>query len=235
MSTVASLAGLAALIAEPARAAMLVTLLDGRALTAGELAEVAGVTPATASGHLARLAQGGLLALERQGRHRYHRLADARIAAMLEGLMALDATLAAVPRRVVATGPRDRALRRLRLCYDHLAGEIAVAMCDALLARGALRFGAEGAVLSDGGVSLLSGLGVDIATCRAAADRRGAALCRPCLDWSERRPHLAGPAGAGLYRALLGHGCLRPDQGTRAVTLTQAGEAALARHLAIGR
>ena len=127
MTNVASLAGTAALIGDPARAAMLVTLMDGRALTATELAGAAGVTASTASGHLARMLEAGLLALERQGRHHYYRIAAPSVAGLIESLMSVTGELSAARRqcRPVRTGPSDRALRRARLCYDHLAGEVA--------------------------------------------------------------------------------------------------------------
>jgi DNA-binding transcriptional ArsR family regulator len=134
MTTIDGLAATAALIGDPARAAMLAALMDGRALSAGELAEAAGITPQTASAHLAKLAEAGLLAVARQGRHRYHRLATPAVAALIEGLMEVAA---AAPRRVV-TGPRDAALRLARTCYDHLAGRLGVAIADALAARGAI-------------------------------------------------------------------------------------------------
>ena len=196
MTNIASLAQVAALIGEPARTAMLVTLMDGRALTAGELGRAAGVAGPTASGHLGRLLDAGLLALERQGRHRYYRLATPAVAATLEGMMALSGELqtAAARARPVATGPRDRALRRARLCYDHLAGEVAVAIADGMTARGQLDLAEEGAALTDDGLAFLSSLGVDLAGCPPRPARLGT-FCRPCLDWSERRPHIGGLVG----------------------------------------
>ena len=142
MTNIAALAEAGALVGDPARACMLTALLDGRALTAGELARVAGVTPQTASGHLARLTQAGLLAQERQGRHRYHRLASAAVAQLLESMMSVASGVASAPRRV-STGPRDQAMKRARTCYDHLAGELAVAMADRMIERGELEFADE--------------------------------------------------------------------------------------------
>src|SRR6187399_304782 len=146
MTSIASLAGTAALIGDPARAAMLVALMDGRALTAGELAGVAGVTPPTASGHLGRMLDAGLLGLERQGRHRYYRIANTSVASLIESLMSVTGELSAAAnsRKPVSTGPRDKALRRARLCYDHLAGEVAVGIAASMTARGHLDFGQEG-------------------------------------------------------------------------------------------
>ena len=218
MTTVNALARTAAAIGEPARAAMLLTLLDGRAYTAGELARAAGVTPPTASAHLAMLVEAGLLAVVRQGRHRYHRLASPRVAAMLEGMLAVDGALPAATPPVV--GPRDRALRRARRCYDHLAGEIAVGIADALEGAGELRLEAESAALNDAGLERLAQLGV--------TPPARATLCRPCLDWSERRPHLAGAVGTALLDAMVARHWLYPGEG-RALAVSPAGAAGLER------
>ncbi|PSJ38604.1 ArsR/SmtB family transcription factor [Allosphingosinicella deserti] len=229
MSSIGSLAGIAALIGEPARTAMLVSLIDGRALTATELAEAAGVAPATASGHLGRLLEAGLLALERQGRHRYFRLSSPAVAATLEGLMALDATLRShVPRKTIVTGPKDHALRRARLCYDHLAGEVAVAIADRMVARGQLDLRGDGAAVTGTGLEFLGSLGIELAPART-----GTAFCRPCLDWSERRPHIAGAVGAALYRRFAENAWLRRSSEGRAVTITVAGRAAIERHFGL--
>jgi DNA-binding transcriptional ArsR family regulator len=213
MVTTAALAGTAAAIGDPARANMLAALMDGRALTATELARIAGVAPQTASGHLARLAEAGLILPEKQGRHRYHRLASPAVATMLEGLMAL----AGATRPAAATGPRDAALRQARTCYDHLAGRLAVALADSLAARGHLLLEGDGAEITLPGMDFLRGLGVE-----ARPSRR--LLCRPCLDWSERRPHLAGAIGAALCTRCLDMGWLRRREGTRALLITPAGE-----------
>ncbi|MGY4395800.1 DNA-binding transcriptional ArsR family regulator [Sphingomonas sp. UYAg733] len=223
MMSISSLAEIAALIGEPTRTAMLVTLMDGRALTAGELARAAGVTAPTASGHLARLLEAGLLGVEAQGRHRYYRLSSPAIGAMLEGMMGVAATIGAgVPRKPVVTGPRDKALRRARTCYDHLAGEVAVAIADALHASGRIDLDREGAAVTGDGLVFLADLGVEL---DGAA--RGPVFCRPCLDWSERRPHIAGAVGSALYRALLARHWLRRVEGSRAVIVTPAGVAGL--------
>lgn len=227
MTTVASLAGIATLIGEPTRTAMLVALMDGRALTAGELARAAGVAPPTASGHLAQLHGAGLLALEVQGRHRYYRLAGPAVAATLEQMMALSGALAA-PVRPIATGPRDRALRRARLCYDHLAGEIAVGIADSMVARGFVEFGPDGGAVSGEGRSFLAALGVE-----AGAARDGARFCRPCLDWSERRAHIAGRIGRALYTGFVAQGWVRAPKTGRAVEITVAGARAFERHFGI--
>jgi DNA-binding transcriptional ArsR family regulator len=211
MVNVAAFAGTAAVIGDPARAAMLAALMDGRALTATELAWAAGITPQTASGHLAQLTAAALVAVTRRGRHRYHRLASAAVAAMLEGIMA--AAEGEAPRRRVVVGPRDRALRHARTCYDHLAGEVAVALADRLVGRGHVVLSADGGAVTGAGREFFGALGVDI----------GAGFCRPCLDWSERRAHLAGVLGSSLWRYCFERGWLRPVEASRAVTVTPAG------------
>ncbi|WP_203074965.1 ArsR/SmtB family transcription factor [Falsiroseomonas ponticola] len=213
MPSVNALAETAALVGDPARAAMLAALMDGRALTAGELAAIAGITPQTASGHLARLAGAGLLAMERQGRHRYHRLATAGVARMLEGLMAVAEAARPAPR----TGPRDAAMRAARTCYDHLAGQLAVALADAMVARGVLEFGPDGGAVTPAGEGFFEQLGIPMA--RAA---RGRVFCRPCLDWSERRPHVAGRLGAALCTRCFELGWVR-RQGGRTLVVTPEG------------
>jgi len=224
MTTVASLASIAALVGEPARAAMLVTLMDGRALTAGELGSAAGVLPSTASGHLARMLEAGLVAVQQQGRHRYYRIASPSVAVMLESMMSLSGELAEASqqRRPVVTGPRDTALRRARICYDHLAGELAVGIADVMAARGHLELGIDGGAVTDSGMNFLAGLGVDLSP---AVHRKtsAAAFCRPCLDWSERRPHLAGLVGRAIYRALSEKNWLRRSGSGRAIAITPLG------------
>ena len=225
MLTTNAFAGIGALVGDPARASMLIALMDGRALTATELAAVAGVTPQTASSHLARLVAGDLLAVERQGRHRYHRVATPAIAQMIEGMMAVAATGSAGRRAAPRTGPKDLAMRRARTCYDHLAGRVAVGIADRMVARGEIRFGVDGGELTALGARRLNGVGIDIARLVGRRGRR--AFCRPCLDWSERRPHIAGAVG----RALLDHSIdklwLRTVAGSRAVIVTPLGRRTL--------
>lgn len=225
MTSNAAFAEIASLAGDPARAAMLNTLMDGRALTATELATVAGVTPQTASGHLARLTTAGLLAVEKQGRHRYHRLASPMIAQMVEGIMQVASTLEP-PRRPVATGPRDQALRVARTCYDHLAGRLGVSLADALVAGGHAEIDGDVGTITDSGIALFADIGIDLDRGRAAR-RSTRALCRPCLDWSERRPHLAGTIGAAICTHSFDHGWIRRVQGTRAVSITPKGQLAL--------
>jgi DNA-binding transcriptional ArsR family regulator len=234
MTNVASLAGVAALIGDPARAAMLVTLMDGRALTAGELGQAAGVAPPTASGHLGRMLDAGLLALERQGRHRYYRIDNEAVAALLESMMSLSGALAEASgrSRPVRTGPRDAALRRARRCYDHLAGEVAVGMTASMVSRGQLALGPDGGVVTEQGFGLLAALGVELAE-GAAGHGQPTAFCRPCLDWSERRPHVAGVVGRTLYAALLRAGWIREAGTGRAVAITPAGRKGFAEHFGL--
>jgi DNA-binding transcriptional ArsR family regulator len=212
------IARVAALIGDPARANMLTALTDGRALTASELGHAAGVAPPTASGHLAQLVAGGLVSVEKQGRHRYHRLADADVAQTIEGLMGL-AERTGAPR--IRTGPREPALRRARICYDHLAGERGVALLAGARAAGFLAGEGEMAV-TDAGRAALSRFGVDL----DALARNRRPLCRRCLDWSERQSHLGGALGAAVLARLLDQGWARREAG-RVLTITPAGLHAL--------
>ena len=212
--TTNTIAELGALIGDPGRANMLIALLDGRALTARELADRAGVTPQTASRHLGKLLEAGLLRMERQGRRHYHRLATPDVARMLEAMhvAAAGSMTASHPAR---TGTADPHMREARSCYDHLAGRIAVELAATLTAasdEGAL------SLTSDGG-RRLAAWGVDVPTLRAG--RR--VFCRACLDWSERRPHIAGALGAAMLDRALGLGWLRRRQGSRSLEVTAAG------------
>jgi DNA-binding transcriptional ArsR family regulator len=217
-------AEVATLAGDPARAGMLHALMDGRALTASELARAAGVTPQTTSGHLARLAAAGLVSVEKQGRHRYHRLASPAVARMIESIMQV-ASMNEPPRPRLVVGPRDAALRAARTCYDHLAGRLGVALADTLIAGGHLEMTSDAGLLTDRGLTLLGRIGIDADALMADRGRRSARiLCRPCLDWSERRPHLAGALGAALCAGSLAKNWIRRIDGTRAVTLTPKGE-----------
>lgn len=217
------IAEITSLMGEPARAAMLAALMDGRALTATELAAVAGITPQTASGHLARLGAASLITVERQGRHRYHRLATPDVARLLESVMQIAAMVPPSCARPVV-GPRDAAMRRARLCYDHLAGELGVAIADALLERGAIEFDDGAGFVTDSGVALFRALGISLA---GPAPRSSRPLCRPCLDWSVRRPHIAGKLGAAICTHFLEHGFVRRTDGSRALRVTPKGGSAL--------
>ncbi|KOT46510.1 ArsR family transcriptional regulator [Streptomyces caelestis] len=222
----AGLARLAALAADETRAACLLALLDGRAWTAGELARHAGVAASTLSEHLGKLVAGGLLAEERQGRHRYVRLADARVAQLVEDLAAQVSPAAAERPRTLRQAGAGSAMARGRTCYDHLAGRLGIAVTDAFAARGLL-LRDTGFALTDAGVRWFAAAGIGL-------DRRGRRpLARACLDWTERRPHLAGVAGAALCRHALETGwCVRIGS-ERAVKVTEAGERALSGLLGI--
>ncbi|MGY0022865.1 ArsR/SmtB family transcription factor [Streptomyces sp. YJ-C3] len=210
------LAALAALIADETRAACLLVLLDGRAWTAGELARHAGVAASTASEHLGKLVAGGLLAEERQGRHRYVRLADGQVAQLVEGLAAYAVPGGGErPATLRASSARD-AMARGRTCYDHLAGRLGIAVTDGMAQRRLLRVDA-GFALTDAGLGWFRGLGVVLDT----GGRRPVA--RGCLDWTERRVHLAGVAGAALCRHAFASGWVERIGSERAVRVTGAG------------
>lgn len=228
MLTTSGLAETAALVGDPARANMLLSLMDGRALTATELAAAGGVTPQTASTHLARMTQAGLLTVERQGRHRYHRLASVTIAQMLEGIMAVAATPPRVPGARRRTGPKDHAMRRARTCYDHLAGQIAVSMADRMIEREHVELSPDGGVLTESGATFLRGIGVDLDAAAAGSPRKRV-FCRPCLDWSERRLHIAGTVGAALMATCFARDWMRRTDSSRAVVVTPAGRQTLSR------
>ena len=219
MASNAAFAEVASLAGDPGRAGMLHALMDGRALTATELARVAGITPQTASGHLARLTAGGLVTMEKQGRHHYHRLASPAVARMLESIMQVAAS--ATPRKKAFVGPRDLALRAARTCYDHLAGHLGVALADALVANGQIELAIDAGIVTDKGAALFDRLGIDLS---ADGKRKGRMLCRPCLDWSERRPHLAGQVGRALCRHCFTAGWIKHIDGTRAVAITTKGQ-----------
>lgn len=222
------IARIASLVGEPARTAMLVALMDGRALTANELAAAGNIGAASASRHLALLVEAGLLAMERQGRHRYHRLASPEVARVLEGLAQVS-QLAAQPARRTVTGPRDAALRLARTCYDHLAGRLGVAITQHLLDHGAIAFDGEAGHVTDRAAAVLQGLGVDLGVGAAAlfAGEGKRPHCRPCLDWSERRAHVAGRLGALICSHCLDSGWLVRRAGSRALEVTPHGAVAL--------
>ena len=219
-------ARVAAVIGEPARATMLGALLGGESLTAGELARRAGVTPSTASGHLARLADSGLVTCEPAGRRRYYALAGADAAAVLEALARITRTRQSTGTGAVAS-PRLRALRFARTCYDHLAGTVGVLLTETLVTRRHLKPGTF--ELTASGEDWLKGLDIDV-----DALRRGRRpTTRPCLDWSERREHLAGAAGAALASALLERRWIARIDGSRAVRVTVRGRDGLQRVLSL--
>ncbi len=224
MASTAQFAQIAALAGDPGRAAMLQALMDGRALTATELAHVAGVAPQTASGHLARMTTAGLLAAEKQGRHHYHRLASPRVARMMESIMQVASDLAP-PQGRLSVGPRDMAMRAARTCYDHLAGQLGVAIADAMIARGFVELEGDAGRMTGAGLTFLAQIGLDTKPLAGRDGKRSArAVCRPCLDWSERRAHLAGVLGAALCAHCLDQGWVRRLEGVRAVAITPKGQ-----------
>lgn len=214
------IAALASLIGDPARANILAALMGGKALTAGECAAEAGISAPAASGHLARLLDAGLLVVLVQGRHRYYNLAGPDVAEAVETLMGLAARVGLKRTR---PGPREAAMRKARLCYDHLAGELATALFARLVDRGLLVARPEGLGLSPPGRSRFLAEGIDI----AALESKPRSLCRTCLDWSERRPHLAGSLGAAIARLAIERGWCRRETASRAVHFSTGGEQAL--------
>ena len=210
------IAEIAALIADPARATMLSALIDGRALTAGELAGAARITPQTASAHLAKLTEAGVLAVARRGRHRHFRLASPAVGGMIDGIVAV-ALLKRPPHRPLS--PEARALSAARICYDHLAGRLSVALTDSLVARAHIVLGDDVAEITKAGRRFLADFGLDGRT--TSSTRRH--FCRLCLDWTERRPHLAGGIGAALIRRYSDLGWLERLKQGQAVRVTTSG------------
>jgi DNA-binding transcriptional ArsR family regulator len=221
MADVLDMAAVAALVGDPARANILCALMDGRGYAAGELAYAAHVSPQTASGHLAKLADAKLVVSTPAGRHRYYRLAGPHVAAMLESIMAVVAT---APPRVRPPRIADD-MRTARMCYDHLAGRLGVGLADTLQARGFVEFSGDGGVVTNAGEMFFAEIGIDIAAARSG--RR--AFCRPCIDWSERRPHLAGAIGAALAKHLFELNWVARVRDKRAVTVTPKGRLQLER------
>ena len=214
------IAMVAALVGDPARANILTALMTGRALTASELARQAGVTPQTASSHLAKLEAGNLIEQEKQGRHRYFRLSDRDVAGVLEGLEGLAARAGHLR---VRTGPKDPALRHARVCYDHLAGDLGVQMLDSLKKQRLLRQRKDEIELTAEGERFLAKT-LQISAESLAHPRRP--KCKACLDWSERRHHLAGTLGAALMTRFteLKWAARDATPGSRVVNFTRNGE-----------
>jgi DNA-binding transcriptional ArsR family regulator len=211
---------IAALVGDPARANILAALMGGRALTATELARAAGVSPQTTSGHLGKLADGRLIACVKQGRHRYYRLGSHRVAEMLEGIMAV---VADAPPRYRPPSKLDDAMRIARTCYDHFAGKLGVGITDALCGHGHIALTDEAGEVTDSGVTFLEKFGVDL----DAARRRRRIFCRPCLDWTERRPHLGGSIGALLAQRCFDLGWIERMPEGRALIVTKRGRLGL--------
>jgi DNA-binding transcriptional ArsR family regulator len=222
------IARIAALLGDPARANMLATLMSGMALTAGELAREARVSPQTASSHLAKLREAGLIVITLQGRHRYASLAGPEVAATLESLMGLAARTGHLRSR---PGPRDEAMRFARVCYDHLAGRLGVAMHDAFIAQELLVSTAEGLAPTPRGRARFEAEGIDL----KQVGPSGRPTCRICLDWSERRPHLAGPLAAQLLQAIFRRGWATRAEGGRIIRFSSSGLSAFERFLAAAK
>ena len=216
----------AALAGEPARAAMLSLLFDGRAMPAGELARAAGIAPATASVHLNKLLEGGLIRVRAQGRHRYYELARPEIAHALETLGSIAPSQKI---RSLSGSLRAERLRFARSCYNHLAGELALAIAQGFVRTGALEPDEGGFRLCENAGEIFAPFGVDT----RALFRNPAAHVRACIDWTERRHHISGPLGAALLEALLACDALRRRQEPRALELTEHGRGMLSRLLGI--
>lgn len=225
MSHLESFAGTAFLIADPARAMMLTALLDGRALPAGELAYASGITAQTASSHLSKLLAGGFVSVETEGRHRYYRLAGSHVAQALEFLAAIRPS-ESIKRK--ALSPKGRELRFCRCCYDHIAGQVGVAITRNLQEQGYLSTAPDKQfIVTPAGIGWFGSIGVDVAAIKPT--RHG--LARQCLDWTERTHHLAGPLGTQLLHILCDSGWLLRTVGTRSIQVTPKGWAGLHRHL----
>lgn len=220
MEGVNEVAEIASLVGDPARANILCALLDGRALTASELAYSAGISPQTASGHLAKLARANLIQLAKQGRHRYYRLTGPDIGHMLESIVSVAH---AGPPRYRPRSKREEHWRKARTCYDHFAGLLGVGIADKLSAHGHLVLADEGGDITASGEKLLIKLGVDLD--RARAGKR--VFCRPCLDWTERRPHLGGAIGAALATRCFELGWVERMRDKRGLNITRKGERGL--------
>jgi len=221
------IAEIAGLVGEPARATMLSALLDGRALTATELAMAARVTPQTASTHLAKLTAAGLIVPIRDGRYRYFRLASPRVAEMLDGIMGV----------VLENRPRYRPLSRqarelsaARICYDHLAGRLSVDLTDSLITRGYIMAGDEAAEITPAGTRFFTEFGVDLFALSSKRRR----LCRLCIDWTERRPHIAGVVGAALTKRCFDLGWTERVKHGGAVMVTPLGKRGFRETFGIG-
>jgi DNA-binding transcriptional ArsR family regulator len=210
------IARIAALIGDPARANMLNALMSGLALTAGELAREAAITPQTASMHLSKLTQGALVLVEVQGRHRYYRLAGPDVAGALEGLMELASRTGQLRTR---PGPRDENLRFSRVCYDHLAGTLGVQLHHALIEQGLVIATSSGLGVSEKGRFRFHAEGIDV----GVFEQKTRTICRACLDWSERRHHLSGNLGAALLQLFIKRGWAKRDLKSRAILFTPKG------------
>ncbi len=226
MKTGPDIARVAALVGDPARANMLTALLDGQALTASELAQEGGVTVQTASSHLAKLLQASLVGVRKQGRHRYYNLGGRDVAHMLEALMGVAA--GAGPTRV-RPGPKEPALRKARVCYDHLAGDLGVQLYEGIRRLKLIATSDESVTLTRKGRRFCADFAIDV----AALERLRRPMCRECLDWSERRNHLAGSLGAALLTRFYDLGWAKREPGSRVVAFNKTGEKAFLDRFAV--
>jgi DNA-binding transcriptional ArsR family regulator len=226
MSNAPQIAEVASLVGDPARANILCALLAGRALTATELAQAAGVTPQTTSGHLGKLSGARLIVQMKQGRHRYYRLAGPHIGLMLESIM--NVALVGPP-RFQPKSRIDEVMRRARTCYDHFAGVLGVALADRLVDRGLVVFGDDGGEVTADGMDFLARFGIDL----SAARSKRRVFCRPCLDWSERKLHIGGTVGAALAERCFALKWVERVDGSRALDITPAGRRGLLEHFDI--
>jgi len=219
VAAAANLVEVAALVGDTARATILAALMGGQSLTGGELAFLARISRPTASEHLTKLVAARLIAVTRKRRYCYYRIASPLVAQMLESMKAVAAI--EVPPRYTPRSCQDEALRFARTCYDHLAGRLGVAIADALAARGYVILSAEGGEVTDAGLRFLLAFGLDLGS------RSKRIFCRPCLDWSERRYHIAGLVGTHLWRRCEELNWLVRGRDSRTVRVTSAGRAGL--------
>lgn len=228
MVNTSRLAEIASLVGDPSRAAMLSALMDDRALTATELANEASITPQTASTHLSQLVTGQLLRVEKHGRHRLHRLASAEVARMLEGILQIAVGTEVHER---SSSSAESHFRSARTCYDHLAGRLGVAIADKLVGQGAVELSDEAALLTQDGVEFLNRLG--IAAPNGCKGQLARPICKPCLDWTERRLHIGGKLGTAILAHCLQSGWVRRTRGSRALETTLKGQLAFRKHFGI--
>ncbi|MDF1721127.1 MAG: winged helix-turn-helix domain-containing protein [Minwuia sp.] len=214
---------LGAMIGDPARANMLIALMSGKALTATEMASEAGITVQTASSHLSKLESAGLLQQRKQGRHRYFTLADDDVAEVLESLMGLAARRGLMRTR---TGPKDPALRHARVCYNHLAGDLGVQLFHSLRQRDLLVGSETDFALTDAGRAFLDDMGIDV----SALERERRPVCKSCLDWSERRTHMAGALGTAMLERFMDLGWARRVPKSRVISFSPKGQKAFEEH-----
>ena len=209
------IAHMAGLIGDPARSRMLMALMGGKALTASELALEADVTPQTASSHLSKLVARELLVVRKQGRHRYFQLRGSEVAELLESLLTLSTKPSA---STLFTGPRDPQLRKARVCYDHLAGEYGILIFDSLIANGYLKDDGD-ITLTDSGSRFFTTLGVNVVELK----NKKRPLCKACLDWSERRNHLAGALGKWILDDIFANKWAHKALNSRVVRFSESG------------